>query len=459
MNGLGALLTTLIALGVICGGRGLATTSFVAAVMYLPQQQSLDIGGLTITALRMIEVFGFLRICLRGETRGLSLNRIDKAFFLTYTYAGIVFLLRSSVAQAETVGWACDTMLCYLIFRSLIRSDEDFRGLLRSMAVLMVPYVVLLTIEMATGTNPFSALGTWTSWVELREGRVRAMGSFRNPSLLGTFGACFLPLYVALFREKSGQRYAVLGACCCAYIVYAANSGGPISAMGAGLLGCLLWRLRRHMRLFRITAALTLVVLGMVMEAPVWSLLERMSFITGGSGWHRAHLITMAWQDFDKWWPVGMPLSQTTQWFPYTLGITGTADITNAFVDFGLKAGLAAIAIFVYLLSAGFGAIGRSIPAVHVDDRSAAHSCMLWGLGCALAAHVVTWFGITYFDQTFVWWVIDIAVISSLTSPRHAALAQPAGGPDAVVAMPDTGPHRAAETPRLAAPRSSEVPL
>jgi hypothetical protein len=455
MNGLGALLTTLIALGLIGGSRGVASASFVAAVLYLPQQQSLDIGGLTITALRMIEVIGFVRICLRGETRGLALNRIDKAFFATYAYAGIVFLLRSSVAQAETVGWACDTMLCYLVFRCLIRSDEDLRGLLRSMAILMVPYVALLTIEMATGTNPFSALGTWTSWVELREGRVRAMGSFRNPSLLGTFGACFLPLYVALLREKSGRRLAVLGASCCAYIVYAANSGGPISAMGAGLLGCLLWRSRRHMRLLRITAGLALVGLAMVMQAPIWSLLERMSFITGGSGWHRAHLITMAWQDFDKWWPAGMPLSETTPWFPYTLGITGTADITNAFVDFGLKAGVAAIVIFVYLLSTAFGAIGRQIPAVDADDRSAARSCMLWALGSALAAHVVTWFGITYFDQTFVWWVIHIAAISSLTAARHAAHPRLAAG----AGVPDASPQRAAQAPRLAAPHSSEIPL
>ncbi len=456
MNGAGVLLTALMLLGVFGGNRGWAAASIVGAVLYLPQQQSLEIGGLTFTALRMIEVCAFARICLRGEISGLVLNRIDKAFFATYAYTAIVFLLRSSVAQAETVGWAGDTMLCYLIFRTLIRTDEDFRGLLRSAAILMLPYVVLLTIEMVTASNPFSALGTWTTWVELREGRVRAMGSFRNPSLLGTVGACFLPLYLALWRVRSDRLFAWIGVVASVYIVYAANSGGPISALGAGLLGCLLWRSRRHMRKLRIAAGMTLVALGMVMQAPVWSLLERMSFITGGSGWHRAHLITMAWQDFDKWWLAGMPMSQTTEWFPYTLGITGAADITNTFVEFGLRAGVPAIILFIYLLSTAFGTIARQIPAVHADERQAERSFMLWALGCALAAHVVTWFGITYFDQTFVLWVIHIAAISSLTATQPAALVQPAGAAGPIADGAPAGMHRAA-TPRFDTHRSSKA--
>jgi len=416
MNGIGALIFTLVAVAALAGGRVVAASAMLGAVLYLPQQQSLSIGGVNMTALRLVEVIMFLRIALRGELYALRPQRIDKLFALTYAYAAAVFAMRSSVGVQETIGWAVDAGLCYVIFRALVTSHDDVARLLRNLLLLFPVFLALLTIEVRTNHNPFAALGTWTSWVELREGKVRAMGSFRNPSLLGTVGACLLPLYLALGRRAGWRAVSIGGIVACAYIVVCANSGGPISGTAAGVLAWFLWRARARMRLIRIAIFGTLTVLGLAMDAPVWSLLERMSFITGGSGWHRAHLLTMAWQDFGKWWANGMPLSETVHWFPYTLSITGTADITNAFVDFGLKAGVPAMALFIWLISVAFGAVGRRVAPPQGEQLPSEQRFMVWALGCALLVHVVTYFNITYFDQTQVLWVMHLALISTLTA-------------------------------------------
>ena len=442
MNGLGVLLTTLIALALLAGSRAVAVMAILAAVLYLPQQQSVEVAGLTITALRLIELVAISRVVFRAEWSGLALNGIDRLFLVTYLYTATVFFLRSAVAIPETIGWVTDSLLCYVVFRCLVRSYEDFTLILKGLVVLFLPFLVLLAIEVATGRNPFAALGTWTAWVELREGRVRAMGSFRNPSLLGTLGACFLPLYLALVARRTGRRIAMVGVVACICIVYASNSGSPLSAMAAGLIAALLWCARTHTRLLRWAAFACLGVLALSMQAPVWSLLERMSFITGGSGWHRAHLLTMAWQDFGKWWQFGMPLSETLHWFPYSLSLTGTADITNTFVDFGLKAGLPALVLFVWLIGAAFGAVGRCVNAPLDKGPSRDHRILLWGLGCALATHIAMWFGITYFDQTYVLWMLHLATIASLAGARHA---QPAaegsrGGAPHDPSLPGAGP-------------------
>lgn len=425
MNGLGILLTTLIALTLLGASRPVAVVAVLAAVLYLPQQQNIEVAGLTVTALRLVELVALGRILVRRELTTLAFNGIDRLFLVTYLYTATVFLLRSSVSIPETFGWAIDSILCYLVFRCLVRSYDDFALILGGLAALLIPYLALLAIEVDTGRNPFSALGTWTAWVELREGRVRAMASFRNPSLLGTLGACFLPLYLALAARRGRRRIAMVGVVACICIVYASNSGSPLSAMGVGLIGCLLWCVRTHMRALRLTAFACLGVLALSMQAPVWSLLERMSFITGGSGWHRAHLITMASQDIGKWWLIGMPLSETLHWFPYSLSLTGSADITNTFVDFGLKAGMPALALFVWLISAAFGAVGRGVAAPHGAGGDRDDRVLLWGLGCALATHIAMWFGITYFDQTYVLWMLHLAAIASLAGARRG---QPVAG-------------------------------
>jgi len=420
VNALGVLLTSLLALALLAGPPRVALWALVTGILYLPQQQSIEVLGTSLTALRLLEVTALLRLLLRAEWRSVTLHRLDFWFAATYLYAMGVFLLRSDLGQTEVIGRSLDALICYAMFRVAIRTVDDFAHMLKALAWTMVPYVGLLVIEVTSGRNPFAQLGAWSSWVELRGDRVRAMGSFRNPSLLGTLGACFLPLYLALMRRQGTAFSGALGATLCVGIVYLSNSGGPTAAAVLGVVAFAGWSIRRAMGGLRALAVLGLIGLALVMKAPIWALLERASAVTGGSGWHRAHLLTMAWTEIDRWWRTGMPLADTVHWFPYVLGITGTADITNTFLDYGLRAGLPAMLLLIVLLWSGFRRIGRTVTALSAPAQRS-DALLLWGLGCALWVHVVTWFGITYFDQTFSLWTLHIAATAALTQLRPAA--------------------------------------
>jgi len=159
----------------------------------------------------------------------------------------------------------------------------------------------------------------------------------------------------------------------------------------------------------------SIVLLAIVMKAPVWYLLARVSSVTGGGGWHRSYLIDVAIQHLDQWWLAGMPITETRTWFPYSLPTTGGADVTNNFISLGLAAGLAAIALFILLLQRTFSNLGHALQVVRSSSAEPGETeFLLWGMGVMLCVHIFNWFGITYFDQTYVIWFLQLAAVAGL---------------------------------------------
>ena len=172
---------------------------------------------------------------------------------------------------------------------------------------------------------------------------------------------------------------------CCLAIVYFANSGGPVSALVAGLLAWYAWPLRGSMRLVRRTIALTLVGLAFAMKAPIWYLPAKISNLTGGDGWHRSYLLETAFNRVSEWWLMGMDISETAEWFQYTLAATGSADITNQYLLFGINGGLAAIVLFVALIVQIFKGVGLQLAR---PDLSPSDRYFAWALGCTTVVHI-----------------------------------------------------------------------
>lgn len=423
MNALAmGMLVTLVLL-VLLSPRRWALLAMMAGVFYLPAVAGVAVMGVYFSPMRFLELAGFVRATLRKEFLPNGLNGIDKAFILAYVYTTAVFFLRSSlgygtsaevsqVGTMDRLGSMVDAGLCYVTFRALIGSMEDFVRFLKDFALILIPFVTLLFAERATGQNPFAFVGGLPAFNDPE--RVRCVGSFSHPSLLGTLGASFLPLYIGLALTKQSRMLAFVGIGLCAAIVYFSNSGGPVSFAMITLIAWLLWAMRKSMRFVRWAIVILLVLIGLFMKAPLWYLPAKMSLVFGGDGWHRSRLMEVAFEDIPNWWLSGMPLELTSHWFPHLIG--NAADITNIYLKFGLDAGVFAILLFILLLIRAFRLLGGALAVVRSTSGGAtAEEFLLWGLGTMLVGHIVNWLAITYFDQTQVVWFMQIAAIASIT--------------------------------------------
>jgi hypothetical protein len=415
MSALGAFILLSVLVIVITGTRRMALLGVVIGVLFLTQGMSVNIGGTNLFAFRFVELAAFLRVLVRKEYQSRPMHAIDRTVLKLYIFTAVVFLLRSSEDHAYQLGRSVDALLCYFSVRGLLKSSDDLRWMLRMMALLFVPYVGLLVIESVTQKNPFTLLGGAGGATWLREDRVRCIGSFRHPSLLGALGACFLPLYIGLSFDKSNRKAAIVGIVGCLAIVWASNSGGPASGAAAAMAGWALWGMRTRLKVLQYGFLAAFCAAAILMKAPVWYLLARVSSITGGTGWHRSYLIDRAVHDLGNWWLVGMPIRETAHWFPYVIPATGGADITNQFLVFGLTAGLGAMLLFVILLVIAFKHLGRALLAARQSPGNPAEP-LLWGIGVCVIVHISTWLGISYFDQSYALWLLHLSALVAVTS-------------------------------------------
>jgi hypothetical protein len=469
MNVFGIVITMICVGLVLTGPPRRALIGMLAGVLCLTQVQQIELAGVNLFAFRLVELACFVRVISRKEFSFDGLLKIDRVFLAFLLFTITVYLLRTREGLANRIGVSVDAFLCYFAFRGLIKSPGDFRWFLRAAVCFLAPYSLLVLHESVTRNNAFAFVGGRVGGADMMRGdRLRALGSFRHPSLLGTLGASFLPLYIGLAFAREKRLYAIVGIGACLGIVIASNSGGPLSCALVAVSGWLLWKLRHHMNWFRRGLAGFLILMALVMKAPIWYLLAKVSSITGGGGFHRSRLMDRAFNDLGHWWLAGMPLENTIDWFPYYIHGNDAADITNQYVAYGLTAGLGAIVLFVLLLVASYRNLGMAMWKARAQSgHSSGEEQLLWGLGVALAVHIFNWFGITYFDQTYALWYLQLAALVGVSSAVLAGAGQPAavpvGGdqafPWAVPPAADAGSNgNAPVTPVMYPPRPGQNP-
>lgn len=396
--------------------RRWALLVIIIGLLFTTQGQYIQVLGINIFPGRILETAGFIRVMVRQEFTFRGLNKIDKSMYILYLFTVVVYLIRSKDPQAYQIGLTVDAILAYSVFRGLIGDIDDLKWFLRIFVFSLLPYTVLVFAEMLTGQNAFAFMGGIIEHSLGRGGRPRCWGSFAHPILLGSFGASFLPLYIAYWLANRKNVLAIGGVGLCLGIVFCSNSGGPLAAVIVCLMGWLFWPMKQMMWWVRCGIVGMLVALAVVMKAPIWYVFDRVSRITAGEGWHRSYLIEVAMTNIEKWWLAGMALSETHQWFPYSSPLLEGSDITNLYIAFGLSAGLGAIGLLVMVLMSAFSHIGKAL-AIHreLSGKPDEDEFMLWGLGVMLMVHMINWFGVTYFDQQNIVWFMHIAAISSIT--------------------------------------------
>jgi hypothetical protein len=410
MNPVGILLTLGCVLAVAILPRRGAALGLFAAVCYITQGQMIDVGGFHFTSVRFVLLAGFIRVVAKGELRSSPLNMIDKVLILFALVTMIVSSVRMGVWQ-EQVGNAYNLLLSYFVLRGLVADWEEAQELFAGLAVLIVPLALCMILESLTGKNVFDFMGGHDD-ESMREGRYRCIGSFRGPHTSGTFGATLMPMFVGLYFMSVRQRpVAVAGFIAATIMTYTANASGPLMAFLSCMLGLAFWPVRTNMKRVRQGLVVMLVLLGFTMKAPIWYIMAKISSITGGDGWYRSYLMEQCWNHMSDWWLMGT--SDTSTW-AVTLMSWGGADLCNLYVSCAANAGLASLILIILLLVLCFRYLGLALAVAR--DSAPEAEMLLWCLGAALFAHVVTLFSVTYFDQMHVAWWGLLAIISSISS-------------------------------------------
>lgn len=414
VNSFGVMFVTAASILMLTLPRRLAVFPVIMIVCYMTEGQEFNMGGLHFSLIRVILLVGWVRALIRHEFRGLRLNIIDKAFMVWIVSGVVIYIARqaSFAALQNRLGFAYDGIMAYFLFRALIRDLDDAVQAIKLMAVIIIPFAVMICVEKMTGRNLFSVLGGVPEITELRDGKLRCQGSFRHPILAGTFGATTIPLFIAVWMKDHHFRTVGASALLAAsLIVLFSASGGPLMALLAVVAGIVMLRFREHIKLVWWGALIGVVLLHMIMKAPVWFLVGHVSDLTGGTGWYRAELIDQAINHIGEWWLWGT--GYTAHWMPVVMSDPNMTDITSQYIAEGVDGGILTMLLFIGVIILCFRQIGRQLRVLYREGATAAVGAT-WCIGVALFAHATSFLSVAYFDQLKVIWYFVLAIISGI---------------------------------------------
>jgi hypothetical protein len=399
--------------------RKYALVPLFISALYMTLGQRLVVMGFNFMIFRILIVIGFIRILFRRDISPIQFNSLDK-IILIWSIVVIVtgFLLDINTNKFDNLqhrsGQIFSALGMYYIFRLYTVSIDDIMRVIRIFAIIMVPLAGAFLLERATGKNMFSIFGGVSEFTMIRYDRFRCQGPFAHPILAGTLGATIMPLFVSFWFKKGKQKLiGLMGIISSIIIVITSASSGPLLAWIAVLIALFMWPLRDRMRIIRWGIFLGLITLHMLMKAPVWYLIGRISEITGGTGWGRSELIDIAISHFNEWWLIGT--IKTSHWDPVgILPNEDMMDITNQYILEGVYGGLARMLLFVTIIVNGFSRIGKAMKVL--KDENFTIKFLPWTLGASLFAHAVGFLSVAYFDQLIVIWYLLLAMISAISN-------------------------------------------
>lgn len=390
----------------------------------LPETQVLVIPGMHLAVYRILLFVIWIRIIFnnwltRRDPYSIQMNSLDKVFIAWALCNAVTYsLLWLAVgALLNRLGFLTISLGVYFMIRYVIRDRDDAVYAIRALAVATIPIAIAMIYERFTGSNLVSLLlGVGKHLAEIRNNSIRAQGPFSHSIVAGTFGAVLLPLFIGLWFEGKGNRLrAFLGLLSATVITMTSSSSTPLMTYCTSIVGVCFWPFRHRMRLVRWGIVIGLMMLQLVMKAPVWYVINRISGLIGGTGWHRAELIDQFLRRFFEWFLIGT--QNNANW-----GLD-MWDAINAYVKAGVEGGLITFVLFLAIIVIGYRRVGLTRSAAEQTDPS--NEFFIWTLGATLFSNTVAFFGIIYFDQSVVAWYCLLAMIS-LVSNLYLRAPEPA---------------------------------
>lgn len=440
LSPIGIVFTLVAAVLILALPRRWAVAPLMASVCYMVLSQGIEIGPFSFFVIRIIVLVGLARLVIRHEFPNGGLNRLDWVVIVWAAWVLLCSVFRDNPSETlvSNLGLAFNICGVYFLLRSFLTTAEDVRFTCRLVVVLLVPVAIEMALEQIRQYNLFSALGGVPEVPAIREGRLRSQGPFAHAILAGTTGAACLPIALALWN--SYRVTSIVGACACVVIVITSASSSPLmSAMFATAALCM-WPIRNYMKWVRLGILAGYLLLELVMKAPAYYILARIDVAGGSTGWHRAQLINAAFSNFSEWWLAGT--DYTRHWMPTGVSWSPNhTDITNYYLDLGVRAGFPATLLFIGMLVVGYSMAGTAIRRIRAAGGS--DEFLVWALGCSLFAHTATSIAVAYFDQSFAFIYLTLVAIVTMAG---ATAVEPS-------AAPQKQPPARPESGRPAAPR------
>ncbi len=360
--------------------------------------------------MRILLIFALVRVISRQEFSGLRFRDIDRVMIAHALARLTVYTIQQQTMKAfiYQAGTSIDELITYFIFRALVRSFDDFRGMTLGFLVASIPVAIAFAFEYSTRRNVFSILGGVPLITEMREGKLRCRGAFSHTLMAGCYWSAILPLAVAgWFDPRQRKLLTITSAGCCLLIIVTTSSSTPLMGVIFGIVGACLFPLRRQMKAVRWALLITLLLLHFVfLKGPVWSLIAKVNIFGGSTGWHRTHLIDRAVALFGEWWLWGTTDTEHWGW--------GLHDVTNQFILEGVIGGALTMGLFTTLIVLTFRNLGRILRS-RVVTNSRSDTILIWSLGVAVFVHIMNFLAVSYFGQiTMLIW-LPFAVAASLS--------------------------------------------
>jgi len=442
LHPLGLLALGILGVATLVLPRRYAAVPMLMMACLIPARQRLVVASLDFTLLRLMVLFGWIRLFVRSELTSLRWRPLD--YLVVAQSLMLVLAMGARTLSLSGVilplGVAFDALGMYFLFRSLFRRWSDLESLAISIAMLAILAGLLFAVESQTGRNLFATFGGVPAFTLVREGQVRAQGAFSHPILAGSFWVSLLPLLAILWiRRPSLRPLAGAGMAGALATIFFCSSSTPVAGVAAVVAAACAFPFRRYTRVALWGGVGCLFLLHMVMDAPVWHLISRIDLAGGSTGWHRYQIIDSAIGHFGEWWLYGT--DSVAHWGHLT------TDITNHYVLLGVRGGFFTLLLFGLVIATGFRDVGRLRRGVRKSRRD---ELSAWALGCSLLAHSVMLLAVSYFGQVILSWYLSLGLIGALTSRRGQPLRR-AGRSSPPRGFPPGGPHARAR-PRKSPP-------
>lgn len=371
----------------------------------VPRGQEVMVAGAHLYVRLILALAGFVRVAKDRFLIAGGLNSVDKIVIVWACYRVFAAIVTNwPVGASEQMALLLSVLCGYFLLRYLIQTEDDVVRAAKTLAVIALILGISMVLERRLMVNLFGYyLGGSPTGPEIRNGAARAQATFGHSILAGCFGGTLVPLFVWLWSKKA-RAAAVAGIVGSSMMVITANSSTPLLAYMAGVLGLVLWPIRRKMRVLRWAIVILIVGLAIGMNAPVWYIIAHINVVGGSGGYDRAFLLDTCAQHFKDWWLIGT--NQNGNW-GYDMW-----DQSDQFVAEAEIGGIVVLVCFIAIITKCFSRLGTMRRRVRPKQQ-----WLLWCLGSIMLANIFAFFGVAYWDNTQVWWFAFLAMICAMTVP------------------------------------------